>query len=87
MKATFGLSSLGALGAGIACGPSVCTSTFGVGAVEERVVADQGNIAMKPIMTLALSYDQRAMDGAQAARFLHDVKELLEGKLNQFLEK
>jgi pyruvate/2-oxoglutarate dehydrogenase complex dihydrolipoamide acyltransferase (E2) component len=85
MKATFGLSSLGALGVSFVCGPSVCTSVFGVGEVEERVVVRNGDLAVRPIMTLSLSFDQRVMDGAQAARFLRDVRLLLEGGLEQHL--
>ena len=86
MKATFGVSSLGALGVSLVCGPSVCTSVFGVGEVEERVVVRNGELAVRPIMTLALCFDQRVMDGAQAARFLRDVRLLLEGGLEPHLD-
>lgn len=77
-KATFGLSSLGALGINIACGPSVCTSVFGVGKVEERAVVCGNEVKIRSFMTLALSYDQKVMDGGQAAAFLNKTKELLE---------
>ncbi|MEZ4545791.1 MAG: hypothetical protein R3C24_18085 [Cyanobacteriota/Melainabacteria group bacterium] len=40
MRATFGLSSLGALGVKSAFGPSVCTSVFGVGKVNRVVVQE-----------------------------------------------
>ena len=64
-----------------ACGPSVCTSVFGVGAVEDRVVVAGDQIVIKPMLTLALSYDQRAMDGAPAARLLSEVRKYLEEQI------
>lgn len=81
MGATFGLSSLGKYGMRAVTGPCVCTSTFGVGAIEERPVAASGEVVVHPVMTLSLSYDQRVIDGAPAARFLAEVKRLIEGGL------
>jgi pyruvate/2-oxoglutarate dehydrogenase complex dihydrolipoamide acyltransferase (E2) component len=78
MKATFGLSSLGSLGVSTAFGPSVCTSVFGVGAVQKRAVVVDDQIVIKSMLSLALSYDQRAMDGGQAARFLNKVRSIIE---------
>jgi 2-oxoglutarate dehydrogenase E2 component (dihydrolipoamide succinyltransferase) len=44
------------------------------------VETDEGDsIAIRPITNLCMSWDHRALDGAQAARFLSDVKERLEG--------
>jgi 2-oxoglutarate dehydrogenase E2 component (dihydrolipoamide succinyltransferase) len=44
------------------------------------VDTDEGDsIAIRPITNLCMSWDHRALDGAQAARFLSDVKERLEG--------
>ncbi|HEY9786050.1 MAG TPA: 2-oxo acid dehydrogenase subunit E2 [Candidatus Obscuribacterales bacterium] len=78
VRARFGLSSLGSLRAHAAAGPAVSTSVFGVGEIEDRVVIVDGQLAIRPMMTVTLNYDQRAMDGAPAARFLNDVKKLLE---------
>jgi len=78
MRATFGVSSLGSLGVAMCYGPSVCSSVFGVGAVEKRVEVRQGQLAVRDMMTLSLSFDQNVMDGASAARFLNDVKRTLE---------
>ena len=78
-QATFGFSSLGALGADVVFGPSVCTSVFGVGAVRDQAVVRDKQIVVRPILSLTLSYDQRTMDGGVAARFLREVKELIEG--------
>jgi len=44
-----------------------------VGAIADRVVAVNGMIGVKPMMTLTLSSDHRVVDGARAAAFLNDV--------------
>lgn len=44
-----------------------------VGAITDRVVAVNGMIGVKPMMTLTLSSDHRVVDGARAAAFLNDV--------------
>jgi pyruvate dehydrogenase E2 component (dihydrolipoamide acetyltransferase) len=44
-----------------------------VGAITDRVVAVDGMIGVKPMMTLTLSSDHRVVDGARAAAFLNDV--------------
>jgi pyruvate dehydrogenase E2 component (dihydrolipoamide acetyltransferase) len=46
-----------------------------VGAISERVVAVEGKPAVRPMMTLTLSCDHRAADGARAATFLNDLAE------------
>lgn len=78
MPATFGFSSLGALGIDVVFGPSVCTSVFGVGQVSERAVVQDAQVVVRPMLTLMLSFDERAMDVGVAARFLGEVKLLLE---------
>jgi pyruvate dehydrogenase E2 component (dihydrolipoamide acetyltransferase) len=44
-----------------------------VGAIADRVVAVEGKSAVRPMMTLVLSCDHRAVDGARAAMFLEDL--------------
>jgi pyruvate dehydrogenase E2 component (dihydrolipoamide acetyltransferase) len=44
-----------------------------VGAIAERVVASNGMLGVKPMVTLTLSSDHRVVDGARAAQFLNDV--------------
>jgi pyruvate dehydrogenase E2 component (dihydrolipoamide acetyltransferase) len=44
-----------------------------VGAIADRVVAVDGMIGVRPVVTLTLSSDHRIIDGARAAAFLHDV--------------
>jgi pyruvate dehydrogenase E2 component (dihydrolipoamide acetyltransferase) len=49
-----------------------------VGAIEDRVVPDGDGVAVRPLMTLSATFDHRAVDGAPAAEFLQDLKDLLE---------
>jgi len=49
-----------------------------VGATEERPVAREGGIVVRPTMTMTLTVDHRAVDGAPAADFLRTVKAFLE---------
>jgi pyruvate dehydrogenase E2 component (dihydrolipoamide acetyltransferase) len=49
-----------------------------VGAIEDRVVPLDGELVIRPMMTLTATFDHRAVDGAPAAEFLQTVKELLE---------
>jgi pyruvate dehydrogenase E2 component (dihydrolipoamide acetyltransferase) len=46
-----------------------------VGRIADRVVAVEGKPAVRPMMTLTLSCDHRAADGARAAMFLNDLAE------------
>jgi pyruvate dehydrogenase E2 component (dihydrolipoamide acetyltransferase) len=46
-----------------------------VGSIADRVVAIEGKPAVRPMMTLTLSCDHRAADGARAALFLNDLAE------------
>ena len=49
-----------------------------VGAIEERPVARDGELVVRPMMTMTLTCDHRAIDGADAADFLRTVKDSLE---------
>ena len=49
-----------------------------VGATEERVVVEQGQVVVKQMMTLSLSCDHRVVDGAVGAEFLNALKKHLE---------
>src|SRR5262249_31123316 len=48
-----------------------------VGRIADRVVAVNGQPAVRPMMTLTLSGDHRVIDGAQAAVFLNDLAEAI----------
>ena len=51
---------------------------LGLHKIEERPVAINGDIVIKPMMYTALSYDHRIVDGKEAVQFLVRVKELIE---------
>ncbi len=56
-------------------------AVLATGAVSERVVVRNGSIVGAPTMRGTLSSDHRVIDGAEAARFLQTLKELLESPL------
>jgi 2-oxoglutarate dehydrogenase E2 component (dihydrolipoamide succinyltransferase) len=51
---------------------------LGMHRIQERPVALNGEVVIRPMMYLALSYDHRLVDGSEAVRFLVRVKELIE---------
>lgn len=54
------------------------SAILGMHKIQDRPVADSGEIVIRPMMYVALSYDHRLIDGADAVRFLVAVKESLE---------
>ncbi|MDR7316666.1 dihydrolipoamide acetyltransferase family protein [Brevibacillus nitrificans] len=54
------------------------SAILGVGRIHEKPVGVDGQIVLRPMMSLSLSFDHRVMDGAPAAAFLQDIKEFLE---------
>ena len=62
------------------------TGVLGMHNIVERPVAKEGNIVIRPIMYLALSYDHRIIDGKEAVSFLKTVKECLEEPRRLFLD-
>lgn len=77
---TFTVSNLGMFGidefTAIVNPPQV--GILAVGAMTDTPVVRDGQIVVRPIMNLVLTYDHRVIDGAPAAQFLSRVKELLE---------
>ena len=57
-------------------GPQV--GILGLHKIEERPIAKAGQVVVRPMMYVALSYDHRIVDGSEAVRFLVRVKELME---------
>ncbi len=51
---------------------------LGLHAIEERPVARDGEVFIRPMMYVALTYDHRIVDGREAVQFLARVKELIE---------
>ena len=61
------------------------SGVLGMHNIVERPVNDNGEIKVKPIMYLALSYDHRIIDGKESVSFLKTVKENLEDPRRLFL--
>jgi pyruvate dehydrogenase E2 component (dihydrolipoamide acetyltransferase) len=77
---TFTISNLGMYGVEqfIAVLNPPQAAILAVGASEERPVVLDGEIVARPMMTMTLTCDHRAIDGAVAAEFLQTVKDFLE---------
>lgn len=54
------------------------TAILGMHKIQDRPVVEKGEIVIRPMMYLALSYDHRLIDGKESVQFLVSVKELLE---------
>ncbi len=54
------------------------SAVLGMHAIQERPVAVDGEVVIRPMMYIALTYDHRIMDGREAVRFLVMVKQLVE---------
>lgn len=54
------------------------TAILGMHKIQERPVAINGQVEIRPMMYLAVSYDHRMIDGKEAVQFLVAIKELLE---------
>lgn len=59
---------------------------LGMHKIEERPVVEKGEIVIRPMMYVALSYDHRIIDGAESVRFLVSVKEFIEDPSRILLE-
>ncbi len=59
---------------------------LGMHAIQERPVAVDGQVVIRPMMYVALSYDHRLVDGQQSVSFLVRLKELLEDPARLLLE-
>jgi 2-oxoglutarate dehydrogenase E2 component (dihydrolipoamide succinyltransferase) len=62
------------------------SGVLGMHAIQERPVARDGQIVIRPMMYLALSYDHRIIDGREAVGFLRRVKEYVEEPEELLLE-
>ena len=61
------------------------SAVLGMHNIIERPVVEDGNVIVRPMMYLALSYDHRIIDGKEAVSFLKTVKECLEQPKRLFL--
>ncbi len=62
------------------------TGILGMHNIVERAVVRDGQIVIRPMMYLALSYDHRLIDGREAVQFLVRIKECLEAPERMLLE-
>lgn len=54
------------------------SAILGMHAIKERVIAENGQVVIAPMMYVALSYDHRIIDGKDSVQFLVDIKNQLE---------
>jgi 2-oxoglutarate dehydrogenase E2 component (dihydrolipoamide succinyltransferase) len=59
---------------------------LGLHAIQDRPVAVNGQVVIRPMMYLALSYDHRLVDGREAVTFLKRVKDTIEDPTRLMLE-
>jgi 2-oxoglutarate dehydrogenase E2 component (dihydrolipoamide succinyltransferase) len=62
------------------------SAILGMHKIQQRPVAIDGQVVVRPMMNLALSYDHRLIDGKDAVRFLVAIKELVEDPAKILLE-
>ncbi|HUS82992.1 MAG TPA: dihydrolipoamide acetyltransferase family protein [Dehalococcoidia bacterium] len=82
MDGTFTITNLGAVGSGWGFGTPIISqpqsAILGTGAISDRAVVRDGQVAVRPIMTYSFTFDHRVIDGAPAAKFMARVTQLLE---------
>jgi 2-oxoglutarate dehydrogenase E2 component (dihydrolipoamide succinyltransferase) len=62
------------------------TGILGMHTIQERPVASDGQVVIRPMMYLALTYDHRLVDGREAVLFLRRVKEAIEDPARMLIE-
>jgi 2-oxoglutarate dehydrogenase E2 component (dihydrolipoamide succinyltransferase) len=80
MGGTFSISNGGVFGSMLST-PIINppqSAVLGMHRIEDRPVAKDGQVVIRPMMYLALSYDHRLVDGREAVTFLVRVKEAIE---------
>jgi 2-oxoglutarate dehydrogenase E2 component (dihydrolipoamide succinyltransferase) len=63
------------------------SAILGMHNIVERPMAVEGEVLIRPVMYLALSYDHRIIDGKESVGFLVAIKEALEDPLNLLMDK
>jgi 2-oxoglutarate dehydrogenase E2 component (dihydrolipoamide succinyltransferase) len=59
---------------------------LGLHAIQERPVAREGQVVIRPMMYVAVTYDHRVVDGREAVTFLKRIKECIEAPARMLLE-
>ncbi len=62
------------------------TGVLGLHKIQDRAVVEDGQVVVKPMMYLALSYDHRLIDGREAVQFLVAIKGMIEDPARILLE-
>ncbi len=62
------------------------SAILGMHAIQQRPVAENGEVVIRPMMNLALSYDHRIIDGREAVQFLVSIKQQLEDPARLLLQ-
>jgi 2-oxoglutarate dehydrogenase E2 component (dihydrolipoamide succinyltransferase) len=62
------------------------SAILGMHAIKDRPIAIDGQVVIRPMMNLALSYDHRIIDGSTSVTFLVKVKELLEDPMTLMMD-
>ena len=62
------------------------TGILGMHTIQERPIAVQGQVVVRPMMYVALTYDHRIVDGREAVLFLRRVKEVIETPSRMLIE-
>ena len=79
---TFTITNFGVFGVGYSITTPVINqpeaAILGTGAVVDRAVVREGQIVVRPIMPLSLTFDHRLLDGAPIGKFFNRLQELLE---------
>ncbi|MEX2302574.1 MAG: 2-oxoglutarate dehydrogenase complex dihydrolipoyllysine-residue succinyltransferase [Bryobacterales bacterium] len=59
---------------------------LGLHAIQDRPVARDGQVVVRPVMYVALTYDHRIVDGREAVTFLKHIKDLIEQPVRMLIE-
>jgi 2-oxoglutarate dehydrogenase E2 component (dihydrolipoamide succinyltransferase) len=62
------------------------SGVLGMHAIQERPVAHEGSVVIRPMMYVALTYDHRLVDGREAVTFLRRIKETIESPARMLIE-
>jgi 2-oxoglutarate dehydrogenase E2 component (dihydrolipoamide succinyltransferase) len=62
------------------------SAILGLHAIQDRPVAVDGQVVIRPMMYVALTYDHRIVDGREAVLFLHRVKDAIESPVRMLIE-
>ena len=62
------------------------SAILGLHAIQDRPVAREGQVVIRPMMYVALTYDHRIIDGREAVLFLHRVKDAIETPARMLIE-